>query len=563
MKKFLMVIGLSVPALPASAQDAAVAVGPAGAAVLFSSPHFFAALLVGLALAVAFQLALTHLSVAAGISALGPVDKKEPGSSRKEEKQKSEESGTEPMKRVRKITAGYGIWSLITASIALFFASWMAVKISLSPSALIGAILGLTIWGLFYIAATFLQVGAVTSLVGSLIHAAASGFRSVGEAASSLFTRSPEEKAADTAAKVTASIRDEIFGKMSPDEVREQMQHFIQELKPKPIDARQIREEISQLFDETEIKAISTHNDKYDYDRLVASFETKYGNPERREKLKGAAKEAVSAVKEEAQSEKPVAEKVADAGLRLAGFSKEEAEKTRREWEEYLRRTGKEELNPDNIKREIEVLIHDPKQGAKLLQSRASEAFNKSTVVSLLAQREDMSREEAERTADRAEQIIREFRERGSKMLGGNEGAVARVREYLNAYKRPEKKYGGIGSELIRLFQDPKGGAEALVERFKSLDRESLKEMVANRTDMSEEDVEHILNQIESTRDKVTGKAEEVKAEVARRTNQMKEEALKQAEETRKVAASAAWWSFTSAVVSGVAAVVGGMVGIR
>lgn len=61
----------------------------------------------------------------------------------------------------------------------------------------------------------------------------------------------------------------------------------------------------------------------------------------------------------------------------------------------------------------------------------------------------------------------------------------------------------------------------------------------------------------------MVGKAEEMKAEVARRTNQLREEALKQAEETRKVAASAAWWSFTSAVVSGVAALVGGMVGIR
>jgi hypothetical protein len=267
-------------------------------------------------------------------------------------------------------------------------------------------------------------------------------------------------------------------------------------------------------------------------------------------------------VKEEATSEKPVVEKIADAGLRLAGLSKEEAEKTRREWEEYLRRTGKEELNPDNIKREIEVLIHDPKQGARLLQSRASEAFNKSTVVSLLSQREDMSREEAERTADRAEEIIREFRERGRKMLGGNEGAVARVREVLNAAKRPEKKYGGIGSELMRLFQDPKGEAEKLAERFKSLDRESIKEMIAGRTDLSEEEVEHILNRIESTRDKVIGKTEEMKAEVERRTNQLKEEALKQAEGTRKVAASAAWWSFTTAVVSGVAAVSGGMVGI-
>lgn len=242
------------------------------------------------------------------------------------------------------------------------------------------------------------------------------------------------------------------------------------------------------------------HSGKPNPNPISASFETKYDNPDRREKVKGAAKEA--------------------------------------------------------------VLVHDPKQGARLLQSRASEAFNKSTVVSLLSQREDMSREEAERTADRAEQIIREFRERGRRALGGNEGAMARVREDLNTYKRPEKKYGGIGSELMRLFQDPKGEVASLVERFKSLDRESIKEMIANRTDLSEEDADHLLNQIESTRDKVVGKAEEVKAETERRTAELKEAALAQAEGTRKVVASEAWWSFTTAVLSGAAAVFGGMAGI-
>ena len=63
-------IGLLILPHLTSAQEAAV-VTP-GAAILFLSPHFFAALLVGIALAVAFQVALPHLSVAAGVSAIGP-----------------------------------------------------------------------------------------------------------------------------------------------------------------------------------------------------------------------------------------------------------------------------------------------------------------------------------------------------------------------------------------------------------------------------------------------------------------------------------------------------------
>lgn len=386
------------------------------------------------------------------------------------------------------------------------------------------------------------------------------------EAASSMFGSSPEQKAADTAAQVTAAVRNEIFGEMAPQDFRNQLHQFIQELKPRPIDAKQIREELSQLFDDTEIRAISTHDDRFDYDKLVATFQKKYGSPERREAAKQRAAGAVSALKEEVQSDKPTAEKVADAGLRLAGLSKEEAEKTRHAWEEYLRKTGKEALNPDSIKQEIEILVHDPKKGAALLQSRAAEAFNKSTVTELLAQREDMSREEAERTADRAEQIIREFREKGGGALGGldaiRQNAVARVRDYLNSMNRPEKKYGGIGDQISRLFHDPKGEAEALIRRFKSMDREELKSMIASRTDLSSEDADHLLNQIESTRDQVVGKVEQMKSEVDRRMTQLKEEGLRQAEETRKVVASAAWWTFATAVFSAVAAVFGGLAGV-
>ncbi|MCG3112582.1 MAG: hypothetical protein MCM46_12275 [Candidatus Manganitrophus sp. SB1] len=562
MRKLFATIGLLVLPHLVHAQEAAV-VTPGGAAILFSGPHFFAALLVGIALAVAFQLALTHLSVAAGVSAVGPVDKRETDTSRDENKEKEDQGA---MATVRKITTGYGLWTLVTASIALFFASWLAVEISLTPSVLIGAILGLTVWGLFYLAMTYLQLGAATSLIGSLINTATSGLRSMGEAASSLFGTSPEKQAADTAAQVTAAVRDEIFGEMAPEDVRNRMQQFIQELKPKPIDPRQIREELEQLFSETEIRAMTVHDDRLDRDKLIASFDTKYGSPERRREKMARAKGAVATAQEEAKSKKPVAEKVVDAGLRVAaGYSKEEAERTRREWEQYLRNTGKEALNPDSIKREIETLVHDPKKGAALLQSRANEAFNKSTVVSLLEQREDMSHEEAERTADRAEQIIREFRQRGGgvqeSLSALQESAVARVRDYLDSLNRPDQKYGGLRDDLMRLFRDPKRGAEALADRLKSIDRETLKSTLASRTDLSEEDVEHILNQIESTRDKVVGKAEEMKAEVERRMNRLKEEALKQAEETRKVVAAAAWWTFITAVVSGAAAVAGGIVG--
>ena len=84
--------------------------------------------------------------------------------------------------------------------------------------------------------------------------------------------------------------------------------------------------------------------------------------------------------------------------------------------------------------------------------------------------------------------------------------------------------------------------------------------IISKANTILEEDAERIISRIESARDKVIGKVEQMGTEVRRRLDAAKQEALHQADEARKIAATAAWWAFASAVVSGVAAVLGGIV---
>jgi hypothetical protein len=559
MIRSLMVLGLLVAANLVHAREAAATAE--GTVPTFAGLPFFAALVVGFVLAMAFQAVLTNLSIAAGVTAAKPLTSPKPHSP--PETKGKQEKGT-VLGTVRTVTAGYGIWTLITASLALFFACWLAVKLSLSTSNMIGAVLGLGIWGLFYMAMTSLEVSAVSSLVGSLAHTATSGLRSIKESATSLFSSSAENRAADAAAKVVSAVREELFG--DAEDSRKQMHQFIQELKPQPIDPKQIREELAKLFNETEIRAMTVHDDKLDRDKLVYTLHSKYGSTEWLAEAAQGVKGAASTVKEELRSDKPAAEKALDAGMRLAGLSKEDAQELRQKWEDYLRRTGKQELNPDNIKREVEMLFSNPQVAKEALKTRVAEVFNKSTITALLAQRTDMTPEEAEKTVGWIDQVIQQIRQKGDgaqKSLEDVRGeAVAKVRDYLNSLNRPELKYEGLRDDLSKLFHDPKAGAESLINRLKSMDRESLKAILASRKDMSPEDAEHILNQIESKRDEMVRKAEAMKAEVERRLNQAKEEALRQAEEARKTAATAAWWSFVTAVGSGAAAVAGALLAI-
>jgi hypothetical protein len=564
MVKYLLGSLLFIPSL-AFAQ-AAEATG--GEPAVFSGPQFFGELVLGFILAMAFQMLLTNLSIAAGVSAAGNAfSSKEKRAS--EGPAHHEEKDAE-MSTARKIGTAYGVWTFVTTALALFAACWLAVKFALTTNmttnAWIGVGLGLGIWGLFYLAVTTLQASALSSLAGSLTHAAGAGLRSLKDTAAALMKTSPEEKAADTAGKVAAAVREEFFGDAG--DFRKQAQRFFQELKPQPVNIREIREELTKLFNDMEIRAMTVREDYLDREKLVASLHTKYGSPERAKEMMGQAKGALSAVKEEAQAPgKSPAEKAVDAGLRLAGLSQADAEKIRQKWEGYLRSTGKQELNPESIKREVENLFSNPAAAKEALKTRAAEVFNKSTITTLLSQRKDMSKEEAEQTVNRIDTVIQEIRQRAESARKSiddlQSGAVARVRDYLNALNRPELKYEGLKEDVSLLFHDPKGGFESLARRLNAMDRETVKSLLASRKDVTPEDAEHIVSRFENMRDELAHKTQAMKMEFERRIQQAKEETLRQAEEARKTVATAAWWAFITAVGSGIAAVGGSLAALR
>jgi hypothetical protein len=63
---------------------------------------------------------------------------------------------------------------------------------------------------------------------------------------------------------------------------------------------------------------------------------------------------------------------------------------------------SQEQVNPDGIKRDLQLLLQDPQAGLSSLGDRVSE-FDRDTFVAILSQREDISEEEANQIADRVE----------------------------------------------------------------------------------------------------------------------------------------------------------------
>ncbi|MEH2151644.1 MFS transporter [Nostoc sp.] len=253
------------------------------------------------------------------------------------------------------------------------------------------------------------------------------------------------------------------------------------------------------------------------------------------------------------------------APRRLASRTQQRVETFKGYLEEYLRQTGKEELNPEGIKRDLQLLLHDPRVGVESFSDRLSQ-FDRDTIIALLKIREDISDQEAARIADNMVSVRDQFVEQVRSIQRGIQDAIdgvfARIRNYLNSLDRPELNYDGIKRDIRTVFDDPQAGFDALRDRLSSFDRDTLVAIMSSREDISEEDANRIIDQIERARNTVLQRAERIQHEAQRRLEEVKRQAQRQAEETRKAAATAAWWLFATAFVSAIFSALGGAIAV-
>ena len=245
------------------------------------------------------------------------------------------------------------------------------------------------------------------------------------------------------------------------------------------------------------------------------------------------------------------------------------AQKTVRDFqgslENYLRNTDKEALNPEGIKRDLQLLFSEPGMGMQSLGDRVKH-FDRDTLVALLSQREDISQEEANRIADQIESVRNQFVEQvqmvQDKLQSTIDGIFAKIRDYLNSLDRPELNYEGIKRDFRKVFDDPQAGFDAIKERLGEFDRGTLVALLSSRSDISETDAHRIVDQIEGARDSVLLRSERLQHEAKKRIKQLKKKTKQQAEDAREAAAAAAWWLFGTALTSVVVSALAGAIAV-
>lgn len=228
------------------------------ASFMFNGPQFFAALIAGVVLAIAFQLLFTNLGVAAGISLAG-------GSS---DSSYHDDSSSGFGSTVKKIGMAVGLGTLISVTLALFIASMLAVKLGLFVSPLSGAIVGLVIWATFFALMMLFSSRAIGSLLGSVASTATSGMQAIlGTATAALGAGAASKQVVNTAEAAAAAVRREIGMAIDPVSMRENVEDFLQSVKPAGVDVDKIARDFEQLLDDENLQEIANSDSLRDINR--------------------------------------------------------------------------------------------------------------------------------------------------------------------------------------------------------------------------------------------------------------------------------------------------------
>lgn len=533
--------------------------------------HFFISVIAGVLLAFAFQFLLTNLAVATGITAVGDVqDKFNRSRNTSPHYDIEDETDSDDTPTGVKISSGFGLYLVLTMSISLFFASLIAVKLTLTPNNTVGFTVGLVIWAGYLLLVLYGESKMLSSLTGSIFSSVKDALSAGSSVVGNMFSSSEASQMKDTAQETVKAIHDEIRQEYDISGIQNKLDEYINKLEPQRLNIDDLKEDLAQLIHEIEVKEEYDAENPDTIKRMFLEVASKQSTISAKDKEK--LKNVFDQAKEIKQSEGSKTDKAMSAVDHLAPGDAEEGKEYREKVEQYLRETDKEELNPDKLKEDLDRILNDPQTTPQILEERVNK-FDRSTLKSLIRNMDGMDDEKTEEYVNKAEEALEMIKEKAKKIQNSGANSTRQtsnskgdakqaIRQWFDRMDQPELRYDHLKHDVKRIMDDPKTAPSILKKRLQRMDRESLIALVSNNQRIDREQAERVVDKIEQGRDEVLQKANKIERDLKEKTEKAKQESMRQIEATRKTAAAAAWWLFLAAVVSGGASALGGILAL-
>jgi len=533
------------------------------------TPNFFIAILAGVLLALVFQLILTALSVAIGITAIGDVremytkNRLNTDDSKNEVRDEYEfdqdyNSGTN---LGVKITTGFGLWSVITTCISLFAATAIAIKLSLFNIDGTAIALGLVVWSIFFIILFYLEFKFANTVIGGLINTAMSGLRSTAGMVKDVFAPSDQKKMQSVISQTVSQIRSEFDGAIDTDQINSTLNNFFERVEKKIPDYDDLRTDLEGIAKKSKNKNTAGKWMAIQQVLTKAISESSDSSDSGKQGKAAQLKSLLSTVQEKYKEGNTPYEGIANIISTLTPAEREMVDTQMQNFKKYLGSSDSEGFSVSSLQTKLGEIFKNPAMIKTAFENNVSE-LNKDSIVEYLNQNTNLKKEQIQTYADTIEGQINKLRDTYNEGANTDLKAVAekRIKSFLNNTGRPEIKYDALQSDFQKIFDNPKQSLSVVRDRLGRTDSGTLRALITSNKYVTEENLDKIVAQFDTAKKTTSAKLAEVQNELNRRVENIKRKAAIQAEHSRKTAASAAWWLVITAVLSAGAAIAGSLV---
>lgn len=518
-------------------------------------PQFFATIFAGVLIALAIQLILTALSVAFGITMVGDlkqtyVDSQvNPGDSDNKSKSFDQDyNGNTPMGV--KVTTTFGIWSLITTSAALFTGTILALNLNFFENAGANVTIALVIWALFFIILFYLESRVISTVIGSLVTTVTDGLKSAGSLLSSTFQSSQVDKVNKMVEQNVQSLKDEFSNDNTKDEVADVLNKFLNKLDDKLPNYDTIKEDLFKMADKSSDTNTSGKWMAIQQVLSKAINESSSGSDKQSTGKIDQLKTVLKDVQEATKGESGI-DKITAAVSKLSDNDKKQLDKKVTDFKEYLNIAQEEDLSIENLKKKGKDLVNVRENEWEYLSEKIQE-FNFENVIKILDQNTNLEKSTIENHVETTVGFFNDLVQRGQNIADTDfkKEIENKVKLFLDGTNRKELDYNELNREFSAIIKDPKANIGLLKDRFSKFDQNTLKALVTNNDYIDEKDIDGVMENITKTMNSVSDKVYELDTKISEQYKILERKTVIAAENTRKTAASAAWWLVITAVVS-------------
>ena len=466
------------------------------ASFVFNGPQFFAALVAGVVLAFAFQLLFTNLGIAAGISMAG-------GSSNDSSSTHDHHDSHDSLgSTIKKIGTALGLATLISVSLSLFIASFLAVKLGLFVAPLSGIIVGLVIWATFFTLMVAFSSNAIGSLLGSVVNTATSGMQSIlGTATAAIGAGAASKQVVNTAEAAAAAVRKELGMAIDPVSMRENVEDFLQTVKPAGLDINKIAQDFERLLDDENLHKIADADSLSSVDRNTF----------------------IQLISDRSDISKQDAERIANkldsVWSKTARKLKPSSDPIGR-FSDYVKTATREQLVGTDLGSKIDDLIKEIGNNRSSSQSsnpmmKAATSFGASSLANLVMGRTDLSDLDVDKVVEQFKKLQGEVGEQTNKVASQvgiknePETTVKKdIRYYLNNAYPWQLKQENLDREFRNLIYDPAADPLAVANELRQINRTYFVGILKQKGLLSQAQIRSIANILEAIRLEVIATAE-------------------------------------------------------